>query len=112
MTYEIAVSIVDKGKLGADEIAPRVLQLINQGKRVAVSNARLFVQKAQLFPEHGFIIGLDTAQRVIDPQYYDPPTVAGMTQALLRDIGQRGCYFVVGGRLVKDAESNTEVWED
>lgn len=83
--------------------------MINEGKRVTVSNARLFVQKAQLFPGHGFIIGLDTARRVIDPQYYDPPTVAGMTHSLLRDIGQRGCYFVVGGRLVKDVERHTEV---
>lgn len=107
VTYEIAVKVVDKGAIACDDLQRRVAQFLELGERVAVTNAKLFISKAKLFPGHGFLIGIDTAVRVVDPQHYstssDPAVAtAAMVEALQRDIGDRGCYFVVGGRTVSE----------
>lgn len=119
VTYEIACQIVDKGGLAAAEMAPRVAQFLARHERVAVTRTRLFVEKAQLFPRHGFVIGLDTARRVLDPRYYDPATEQGMVAALQAQIGARGCFFVVGGRLrqtqsteAREGYGQGDEWED
>ncbi|KPI88799.1 hypothetical protein ABL78_2114 [Leptomonas seymouri] len=114
VTYEIAVKVVDKGAIACDDLQRRVAQFLERGERIAVTNAKLFINKAKLFPGHGFLIGIDTAVRVLDPQYYSTSTdpheaEAAMIEALQRDIGDRGCYFVVGGRKVGD---NPESWKD
>ncbi|CBZ14551.1 conserved hypothetical protein [Leishmania braziliensis MHOM/BR/75/M2904] len=108
VTYEIAVKAVDKGVIEVDDLMRRVRQFLHRGERVAVTTATLFVAKARLFPGHGFLIGIDTAVRVLDPKHYsrneDPAEAeAAMVEALTRDIAGRGCYFVVGGRKMSDA---------
>ncbi|KPA75352.1 hypothetical protein ABB37_08641 [Leptomonas pyrrhocoris] len=113
VTYEIAVKVVDKGAIACRDLQRRVAQFLERGERVAVTNATLFISKASLFPGHGFLIGIDTAVRVVDPQYYSTSTdpheaEAAMVAALQRDIGDRGCYFVVGGRQMSD----TTGWQD
>jgi hypothetical protein len=113
VTYEIAVKVVDKGAIECEDLQRRVAQFLDRGERVAVTNAKLFISKAKLFPGHGFLIGIDTALRVVDPQYYsnstDPQAAEeAMVHALQRDIGDRGCYFVVGGRKVSDPAG----WQD
>ncbi|KAG5506420.1 hypothetical protein JKF63_05923 [Porcisia hertigi] len=113
LTYEIAVKVVDKGATEVDDLVRRVQQFLRRGERVAVTMASLFVTKAQLFPGHGFLIGIDTATRVLNPQHYsaskDPAEAeAAMVTALTRDIAGRGCYFVVGGRKMSDAAG----WQD
>ncbi|AYU78336.1 hypothetical protein LdCL_200010400 [Leishmania donovani] len=107
VTYEIAVKVVDKGAIEVDDLVRRVHQFLRRGERVAVTAATLFVDKARLFPGHGFLIGIDTAVRVLDPKHYstneDPADAeAAMVAALTRDIAGRGCYFVVGGRKMSD----------
>lgn len=37
---------------------------------VILSRAALFLEKARLFPNTKFIVGLDTALRVLDKKYY------------------------------------------
>lgn len=111
VTYEIAAKIVDKGAVTAAELRARVSQFVERGDRVAITAATLFVEKAALFPNHGFIVGVDTAKRILSPQYYEGKTEEGMIAALKRDIGGRGCYFVVGGRSVAQPNGDT-VWED
>lgn len=107
VTYEIAAKVVDKGAIEMDDLARRVHQFLRRGERVAVTAAPLFVDKARLFPGHGFLIGIDTAVRVLDPKHYstneDPADAeAAMVAALTHDIAGRGCYFVVGGRKMSD----------
>lgn len=113
VTYEIAVKVVDKGAISREDLHRRVAQFLERGERVAVTNAKLFISKAKLFPGHGFLIGIDTAVRVLDPRHYSTSTdpreaEAAMEEALQRDIGDRGCYFVVGGRKV----SGPVGWQD
>ncbi|ESS70218.1 nucleotidyl transferase domain-containing protein [Trypanosoma cruzi] len=108
VTYEIAVDNADKGIIDSDvELKKRVQQFLQRGARVAVTRARLFTEKALLFPGHGFIVGIDTMRRILDPKYYD-----NSREAMLRAmqfIREQGGYFVVAGRASggKDA-----VWED
>ncbi|CBZ26623.1 conserved hypothetical protein [Leishmania mexicana MHOM/GT/2001/U1103] len=107
VTYEIAVKVVDKDAIEMDDLVRRVHQFLRRGERVAVTVATLFVAKARLFPGHGFLIGIDTAVRVLDPKHYstseDPADAeAAMVATLTRDIAGRGCYFVVGGRKMSD----------
>ena len=71
-----------------------------------MTRAATFEEKAELFPGAAFVLGHDTAVRVIDPKYYG--TEAGR-DAALRALLARGCRLVVGGRL--DATGAFRVWD-
>ncbi|CAM9743791.1 unnamed protein product [Ectocarpus sp. 6 AP-2014] len=99
--FEISVSNVDKGGLGVEEIQRRVMQFSEPGGvgwpyPVAVTKAPLFSEKARLFPGCAFVVGADTAKRIIDPRYYGNSQVE-MVSAL-SEIRHLGCSFIVGGR--------------
>lgn len=94
--FELPVVNADKGTLGASDVARRLAQF--QGKHTLIlSRAPLFSQKAELFPGSVFVIGYDTAVRLLAPRYYGG--VAGMRQALAT-IRAAGCSFLVAGRVV------------
>lgn len=95
VAFELAVVNADKGALTADEVARRAAQFAGRHTLV-LSRAPLFAQKAALYPGRAFVIGYDTAARVVAPRYYGGE--AGMLAALaaLRDAG---CSFIVAGRL-------------
>ncbi|HJZ92789.1 MAG TPA: hypothetical protein VKE40_18085, partial [Gemmataceae bacterium] len=72
-----------------------------RGRRpVYVTRAATFLDKAGLFPGCVFIVGADTAARVVHPRFYgdDPAKVA----AALDSIRDLGCRFFVGGRVDRD----------
>ena len=96
VTYEISASIVGKRDLGESDLVSRVQQFVDANTRVAVTTARMFVEKAAMFPGHGLVVGIDTAERVLDPAFYGG-SLATM-KAALEKIRSHGCYFVVGGR--------------
>jgi hypothetical protein len=98
VAFELAVVNADKGALGHDEVLSRAAQFAGRHTLV-LSRAPLFVQKAALYPGRAFVLGYDTAARLVAPRYYGGE--AGMLAALvaLRDAG---CSFLVAGRLVDD----------
>ena len=51
-----------------------------------------------MFPGCTFVLGYDTAIRVVDPKYYNGE--AGLIHAL-SDMRSRKCRFLVGGRIDK-----------
>ncbi len=61
-----------------------------------VSNAPLFSSKARLFPGAAFVVGYDTAERVLQPRYYGN-SPQKMMEAL-SEIRDSGCRFLVAGR--------------
>jgi hypothetical protein len=70
------------------------------GQRVLLTHAPLFNQKAQLYPGSTFVIGFDTASRVVEPKYY-----GGSVQAMmlaLAEIRTADCNFLVAGRKVSN----------
>jgi nicotinic acid mononucleotide adenylyltransferase len=99
LTFEISSSRVNKRELNERDLRSYIDQFTRNGMRVGVSNAMLFIDKARAFPNHAFIVGADTAERVINPTYY-AGSYEKMLEAL-REIEALGCYFVVGGRKIE-----------
>ncbi len=95
--FELPVINADKGSLTLEEILRRLTQFYGQHTLV-LSRAPLFRDKADLFPGSVFVIGYDTAIRLVAPHYYGG--VAAMHTALAA-IRAAGCRFLVAGRSVE-----------
>ena len=67
--FEISVANVDKPPLDDAEIRAR-LAPFNWQASVWLTHAPRFVQKAERFPEATFVVGVDTAARIVSPRYY------------------------------------------
>lgn len=67
-----------------------------QDTLLAVTATPRFVDKIRLFPGTPFIIGFDTAARVIDPRFYQHSKTE--MHAALASIREAGCRFLVAGR--------------
>ncbi|ESQ39960.1 hypothetical protein EUTSA_v10000909mg [Eutrema salsugineum] len=96
--FEISAVNADKPPLSVAQIKDRVKQFEAVGKTVIVSNQPYFYKKAELFPGSSFVIGADTAARLVNPKYYE-----GSNKRMLEILGdckRTGCTFLVGGRNV------------
>lgn len=102
--FELSTANVDKPDLPVDEVARRVRQFAGVGA-VWVTRAARFAEKAELFPGTAFVLGFDTAVRLIDPKYYGGE---GERDSALDTIQDRGCRVIVGGRV--DAAGTFRVW--
>lgn len=91
--FELSVTNVDKPPLAAVEILSRLSQFDSP---LLLTNAPVFVRKAELFPDTTFVVGFDTAERILQPKYYDG--AKGRDQALA-SIRGFGCRFLVAARL-------------
>lgn len=96
VTFEIPIQIVDKDPLSYAEIERRLAQF-RWRYPVVLSRERLFVNKADLYPGCVFIIGYDTAERLIELRFYgnDP----AQRDAAFEHVRAHGCRFLVAGRL-------------
>ncbi len=103
--FELSVVNADKPELPHVEVERRVAQFATVGP-VWLTRAATFEQKADLFPGAAFVLGWDTAVRVIDPKYYGGE--AGR-DAALRKLRACGSRFVIGGRI--DATGTFRVWD-
>jgi len=101
--FEIAAFNADKPPLARPALEARLQQFTNSTLEtswaVVVTKVPLFIEKARLFPNCTFVVGADTATRLIDPKYYhgDPLEMINA----LSEIAVLGCRFVVGGRRVE-----------
>lgn len=93
--FELAVVNADKGYLEPAEILRRIEQFRGQ-VAVALSREPLFTRKALLYPGSSFVVGYDTAIRLLAPRYYGGKQAMYTALATVRD---HGCRFLVGGRL-------------
>ncbi|KAL2324133.1 hypothetical protein Fmac_023191 [Flemingia macrophylla] len=99
--FEISAINADKPPLSVSQIKARVKQFEKVGKTVIISNQPYFYKKAELFPGSAFVIGADTAVRLIDPKYYDGDY--NKMLKILVGCKETGCTFLVGGRNVDGA---------
>ncbi|XP_062145397.1 uncharacterized protein LOC133852643 [Alnus glutinosa] len=99
--FEISAVNADKPPLSVSEVKDRVKQFEKVGKTVIISNQPYFYKKAELFPGSCFVIGADTAVRLINPKYYDGDYKKMME--ILIGCKNTGCTFLVGGRNVDGA---------
>ncbi|MEM7335195.1 MAG: hypothetical protein AAF490_24165 [Chloroflexota bacterium] len=94
--FEISVFNVDKPLLKTEVMLDRLAQFAGRWP-VYLTNAPTFIEKARLFPNCTFVVGIDTAVRIINPRYYhDDPTEMEKALTEFRDLG---CRFLVAGRV-------------
>ncbi|XP_024391627.1 uncharacterized protein [Physcomitrium patens] len=98
--YELSAINADKPPLGLTDIKERSNQF-RSGNTLVVTNQPYFFKKAELFPDSTFVVGADTALRLLDPKYYGNSKVR-MVEVML-GIRKLGCDFLVAGRKVDEA---------
>jgi hypothetical protein len=96
VAFELSVTNVDKPPLTAEEVRRRVGQFTWLGP-LWLTRAPTFAEKAALFPGAVFVVGADTAARIVAPRYYGDSEAA--MHAALEEMRRRGCRFLVAGRL-------------
>ncbi|KAL4611825.1 hypothetical protein ACB092_08G153800 [Castanea dentata] len=99
--FEISAVNADKPPLTVSQIKDRVKQFKKVGKTVIISSQPYFYKKAEIFPGSAFVIGADTAVRLVNPKYYDGD-YKKMLEILI-GCKKTGCIFLVGGRNVDGA---------
>ena len=98
LAFECSIDNVDKSTLNQKQVLERLSQTKFKGQRVIFTRAPLFRDKALMFNNCTFVVGFDTASRLIDPKYYGADKKAMLNA--LSEISNAGCEFLVAGRLV------------
>lgn len=93
--FELPLLNAAKAPIDLAMARKRALQFVGRAP-VAVTTAPLFAQKAELFPGSVFVVGVDTAERVLDPRFYEGDT--DQMHAALDHVKEMGCRFLVAGR--------------
>jgi len=96
VAFEMPIVNADKPRLDYLSIDARRRQF--QQRPVALTSAPLFVDKARLFPSTTFVVGFDTAERLLDARYFDGSEARML--ASFDEIRTQGCRFLVAGRLM------------
>ncbi|QVL30836.1 CinA family protein [Telmatocola sphagniphila] len=97
--FELSRANVDKPSLSESEIRHRLKQFEGYAP-VLVTEAPTFLEKGRLFPGTVFVVGADTAVRIIDPRYYGDDS--SQRDAALDELLALRNSFLVAGRC--DAE--------
>ena len=95
VAFEVSAVNVDKPPLATAVLLDRLSQFAGR-YAVFAGNAPTFVEKSRLYPGATFVVGFDTAARIIHPRYYGD-SEAGMLAALA-EMRDRGNRFLVAGR--------------
>ena len=105
--FEISVTNVDKPPLVGETVRHRVAQFAWKSS-VELTRAPTFVEKSRLFPRTTFVIGADTAERLVAPRYYGDDEVR--MHVALEEIADSGGSFLVAARI--DAAGRVRVLND
>src|SRR5262249_39047363 len=96
LAFEISVTNVDKPPLSGETVRHRVAQFASKST-VELTRAPTFVEKSRLFPSTTFVIGADTAARLVAPRYYGDDEL--QMQMALEEIANSGASFLVAVRI-------------
>tara|TARA_B100000941_G_C28472730_1_gene537353 strand:+ start:620 stop:1207 length:588 start_codon:yes stop_codon:yes gene_type:complete len=94
--YEISITNVDKSRIIFDDLLKRISQFKSLGKLV-ITNSPTFEKKSNIFKKSIFVVGYDTAERLVDNKYYKN----GFRESF-KIIERNNCSFMVSGRLIKN----------
>ena len=92
--FEISIKNVDKSEINFNDLMDRINQFRSLGKLV-VTNSEKFEEKSKIFKESIFVIGYDTALRLVDNKYYNDDF-----RRSLKIIEKNNCSFLVSGRFI------------
>lgn len=96
VAFEISVTNVDKPPLASETIRHRLTQFAWKAP-VELTRAPTFLEKSRLFPKAMFVIGADTAERLVAPRYYGDDEER--MHAALEEMAGSGASFLVAVRL-------------
>ncbi len=97
--FELPLVNADKAPLiEPAEVRRRVTQFAGVAPLI-LTREPLFSQKAQLFPNSVFILGVDTVERLTEPRFYHHSPAE--MRAALDAVAAAGCRFLVAGRQVQ-----------
>lgn len=99
VAFELSARNADKAPLPPPVVVDRMAQFAGRWP-VLASVSPTFVEKARIYPGSTFVVGYDTAVRILHPRYYD--NSHKNLAAALSEIGQRECRFLVAGRVDSD----------
>jgi nicotinamide mononucleotide (NMN) deamidase PncC len=92
--FELSVLNVDKGALTEAEVRRRVGQFAGEAT-LELTRAPTFLEKSRLFPGATFVIGADTAERLVATRYYGGEA---QMHAALQEMADREARFLVAVR--------------
>jgi nicotinic acid mononucleotide adenylyltransferase len=96
LAFEISVTNVDKPPLADATVRQRLAQFAWKSP-VELTRAPTFVEKSRLFPTTTFVIGADTAERLVAPRYYGDDEL--QMHVALEEIANSGVSFLVAVRI-------------
>jgi hypothetical protein len=96
LAFEISVTNVDKPPLEGQTVRQRLTQFAWKSP-VELTRAPTFLEKSRLFPKTTFVIGADTAERLVAPKYYGDDEI--QMHVALEEIGNSGASFLVAVRI-------------
>ena len=94
--WELPVANAEKPPLDAVSLRRRLAAFDADPAPVLLTRAATFAQKAGLLPGVVFVVGYDTAVRVLEGRFYGS---AAARDAALDDLAAHGCRFLVAARL-------------
>ncbi len=101
VAFELSVINADKPPLPEEMALDRIAQFAGRYP-VFAGNAPTFVEKARLYPRTTFLVGYDTAARILQTRYYGNSTEA--MEGAIDEIGKLGCRFLVAGRAMNGGQ--------
>jgi nicotinic acid mononucleotide adenylyltransferase len=96
LAFEISVTNVDKPPLAGETVRRRLAQFAWKSP-VELTRAPTFLEKSRLFPSTTFVIGADTAERLVAPKYYADDELR--MHVALEEIANSGGSFLVAVRM-------------
>jgi hypothetical protein len=107
LAFEISITNVDKPPLEGATVRDRIAQFAWRAP-VELTRAPTFLEKSRLFPKTTFVIGADTAERLVAAKYYggDEDRMHGA----LEEIAVAGNSFLVAVRI--DAAGRVRTMSD
>jgi len=96
LAFEVSVTNVDKPPLAGETVRRRLAQFAWKAP-VELTRAPTFVEKARLFPGTTFVVGADTAERLVAPKYYGDDELR--MHVALEEIANSGSSFLVAVRI-------------
>lgn len=97
--FELALQNVDKNAIDLKEARKRAMQFLGYAPLI-LSKSSLFSEKAKLFPNSKFIVGADTAKRLVEAKYYNNDKK--LLNTALKELEGLGSSFLVAGRSHKE----------
>lgn len=99
VAFELSITNVDKPPLPTAVMHKRMTQFAGRWP-IFASRAPTFMEKALLYPQTTFVVGYDTAVRILHPRYYNDSIAE--CHAALATIKAQKCAFLIAGRVGDD----------